>query len=171
MGFFDFVSDIGDAFSKNGAVTRFCEQIPIVGHATAGIQALAGNGEEAKRALATSTGNLCSTAGAVVGIVGGPVGVAAGGAVGGFVGSFVTAGIASTIDDPNVKGNLGEISAGKVLTDMALGGAGGFLGGGGAALSEGGKAMGKELMKSGGKELLKISAKAAGGSLAGSSLK
>ena len=87
MGFF---GDIAAAFSKNGAVTKFCEKVPVVGHVTAGVQALAGNGEEAKRALATSTGNLCSTVGAVGGFcVGGPAGALAGGALGGGVGSLV----------------------------------------------------------------------------------
>ena len=158
MGFFD---DIADAFSKNGAVTRFCENIPVVGHATAGIQALAGNTEEAKRGLATSTGNLCSAVGAVAGIAGGPVGVAAGGALGGLVGSFVTAGLASTIDDPGVKGDLDQISVGKVAMDMGFGAASGLLPGSGSVFSETGKSLGKELAKEAGKDAVKISFAAA----------
>ncbi|KAL5589122.1 hypothetical protein FOBRF1_015650 [Fusarium oxysporum] len=145
MGFFN---SIANAFSKNGAVTKFCEQIPVVGHVTAGIQAIAGNTEEAKRALATSTGNLVSTVGAVGGfVVGGPPGAVAGGALGGLAGTFVESGIAGSINNPSVKGDLGDVTAGKVIANMGLGGASGMLGGGGGLLKSGGTAFGKELMK------------------------
>ncbi|KAF5563483.1 cnvh-domain-containing protein [Fusarium napiforme] len=145
MGFF---SSIADAFSKNGAVTKFCEQIPVVGHVTAGIQAIAGNTEEAKRALATSTGNLVSTVGAVGGfVVGGPPGAVAGGALGGLAGTYVESGIAGSINDPSVKGDLGHVTAGKVITNMGLGGASAMFGGGGGLLKSGGTALGKEVMK------------------------
>ncbi|KAL6364101.1 hypothetical protein LRP88_03534 [Fusarium phalaenopsidis] len=139
---------IADAFSRNGSVTKFFEQIPVVGHVTAGIQALAGNTEEAKRALATSTGNLVSTAGAVGGFfVGGPPGAVAGGSLGGLVGTYVESGIAGSISDPSVKGDLGEVTAGKIITNVGLGGASGFLGGGGGLLKSGGTALTKEFVK------------------------
>ncbi|KAF5644069.1 cnvh-domain protein [Fusarium sp. NRRL 52700] len=145
MGFFQ---SIADAFSKNGAVTKFAEQIPVVGHVTAGIQAIAGNGEEAKRALATSTGNIFSTAGAVGGfVVGGPPGAVAGGALGGLAGTFVESGIAGSINDPSVKGDLGDVTAGKVMTNMGLGGATAMFGGAGNAFKIGSTTLGKEAMK------------------------
>ncbi|KAF9344425.1 hypothetical protein BGX34_005678 [Mortierella sp. NVP85] len=160
MGFF---GDIADAFSKNGSVTKFCEQLPVVGHVTAAIQAISGN-TEAKRALATSTGNLVSTVGAVAGFcAGGPVGAVAGGSLGGLVGTFVETGIAGAINDPSVKGDLGDVTAGKIFTNVGLGGASGLLGGGGGLLKSGGTALTKEVMKD--------AAKVGAGNLLGQGLK
>lgn len=107
MGFFDSISD---AFSRDGAVTVFCEKIPVIGHVTAGIQAVSGNPEHAKRALASSTGALVTTAGAVGGfVVGGPVGAVAGGATASQLGIVTEWGISKTINDEEVKGNVGKL--------------------------------------------------------------
>ena len=69
--------------------------IPVVGHVTAGVQFIAGDKEGAQKPFAASTGNLCSTAGAVGGFdaghlgrnlagpLGGPLGALAGIALGG----------------------------------------------------------------------------------------
>lgn len=156
MGFWDSISD---AFSRDGVVTTFCEKIPIVGHATAGIQALAGNSEHAKRALATSTGSLITTAGAIRGfIVGGPIGAVAGGAAAAQLGIAAEWGISTTIHDDKVKGDVGEVSLGHCAGEAVLGGASGLLGGGGAS------AVGKQAMKAFGSEVAKKVASEAVGS-------
>lgn len=68
----------------------FVSAVPIVGHVTAGVQYLAGDEEGAQKSLASSTGNLVGTAGAVGGfMVGGPVGAVAGGAAGAAVGGQI----------------------------------------------------------------------------------
>ncbi|OJD29641.1 uncharacterized protein BKCO1_7600036 [Diplodia corticola] len=162
MGFFSsvgsfFTDTIPDAFSRDGAVTRVAESIPVVGHVTAGIQAAAGNTEHAKRAVAKATGSLATAAGAVGGFcVGGPVGAVAGGAAASQLGALIEHGLAKTIDDEKVKGDTGDLSAKRLITDAVLGGAGGLLGGGGGQAA---KAVGSELLKDGGKELLKAGGK------------
>lgn len=139
MGFFD---TIANAFSRDGVVTTICEKIPVIGHVTAGVQALAGNPEHAKRALATSTGSLLTTAGAVGGfLVGGPPGAVIGGALASTAGVGTEHLISKTIDDPNVKGKVGDTSLERFVTDALLGGVSAMVGGGGTG------AVGKELMK------------------------
>ncbi|PPQ99465.1 hypothetical protein CVT26_014281 [Gymnopilus dilepis] len=97
MGFFDTISS---AFSRDGAATKFTEKIPVVGLVTAGVQAIAGNGDHAKRALATSLNATLTTAGTVGGfMVGGPVGAVAGGAAASCAGIGVEWGVSKTIDD------------------------------------------------------------------------
>ncbi|KAF9164133.1 hypothetical protein BGX21_000846 [Mortierella sp. AD011] len=121
MGFW---SSISDAFSRDGSVTCFLEKVPIVGYGVAGVQAIAGNTDHAKRALATSTGSLITTAGSVGGfMVGGPVGAAAGAAVASQVGMVTEFGISKTISDDNVKGNVGEISLKRALLGATMSGA------------------------------------------------
>jgi len=147
--------DIGDAFSRVGVVTRFTEKIPVVGLATAGVQALAGNGEHAKRALANNFNSVITTAGTVGGfMVGGPVGAVAGGALGSSLGIGAEYAMSTTIDDPNVRGNTGDTSLQRFTTDAFLAGATGMLGGGGgsAVLKQVGSTLGKEVGKSVAKE-------------------
>ncbi|KAG7098369.1 hypothetical protein E1B28_000327 [Marasmius oreades] len=130
---------MGNSISKDGAVTRVCESIPVVGTVTAGIQALAGNTEQAKRALAVSTGSLIKVAGAVGGFcIGGPVGAVAGGALAASVGIGAEYGISQTIKDPSVKGDAGDISLKRFAVDTVLGGATSVLGPGAGAVKEAG---------------------------------
>ena len=68
---------------------------------------------------------------------------------------LIEGGIATTINDKNVKGDTGEISWERAATDGALGALGGAFGAGGAA------AAGKEALKTGLKEGLKEGAKIA----------
>jgi hypothetical protein len=62
-------------FDRDGPVTLFFEKIPVLGHATALVHVIAGNPEHAKRATATSTNSLittaCAVGGAAVGVIGG----------------------------------------------------------------------------------------------------
>ena len=44
---------MGNAVSRDGSVTVFCEKLPVVGYGVAAVQAISGNGEHAKRAVAT----------------------------------------------------------------------------------------------------------------------
>ena len=84
MGFFD---SIADAFSRDGIATKFTEKIPVVGYVTAGVQAIAGNPDHAKRAFLQSS---VSTMGAVTGFVsGGPIGAVVGGVAAGGAISYV----------------------------------------------------------------------------------
>ncbi|KAI8900126.1 hypothetical protein BC833DRAFT_618811 [Globomyces pollinis-pini] len=59
MGFFDSIGSafdtIGDAFSKDGAVTKVCARIPVVGHGVSVIHMIAGNEEEARRDAINAT--------------------------------------------------------------------------------------------------------------------
>ncbi|KAL8746258.1 MAG: hypothetical protein Q9184_007772 [Pyrenodesmia sp. 2 TL-2023] len=158
MGFWD---SIADAFSRDGAVTTFCEKIPVVGHVTAGIQALSGNPEHAKRALATSTGSLVTTAGAVGGfLVGGPPGAVLGATAASAAGVGAEYAISTTINDKDVKGNVGDVSAGRFLTDAAFSALGGGVPGG--APTAVGKELTKVLGKSFGQEITKSVTKTVG---------
>ncbi|KAK4649148.1 uncharacterized protein QC761_116455 [Podospora bellae-mahoneyi] len=140
MGFFD---SIANAFSRDGIATRILEKVPVVGYGVAGVQALAGNTEHAKRALATSTNSLITTAGAVGGmVVGGPAGAIAGGAAASTIGLGTEYAISTTINDKDVKGDVGEVTVQRVVTDMAIGGVSGLIGGGAGATAAG-KAAGK----------------------------
>lgn len=137
---------MGNSFSRDGSVTRVLEKVPIVGYGVAGVQALAGNPEHAKRALATSTNGLLTTAGAVGGmLVGGPVGAVAGGAAASQLGMVTEYAISTTITDKDVKGNVGEISLNRAVTDAVLGGASGLIGGGAGATAAG-KAAGSVVL-------------------------
>ncbi len=128
MSFWDTITD---AFSRDGTVTKICEKIPIVGHVTAGVQYIAGNEEHAKRALAASTGSLVTTGGAVVGfMVGGPPGAVVGAAVASQAGIAAEYGISTTIKDQNVKGDVGEVSIKRCITDGILSAGTGLVGGG-----------------------------------------
>jgi hypothetical protein len=57
---------MGNTFLKDGAITKFCEGVPIVEHGVAAIHAMNGNMDKAKRAALTSSGPL---AGPVVGLL------------------------------------------------------------------------------------------------------
>ncbi|KAL1799778.1 hypothetical protein ACET3X_000120 [Alternaria dauci] len=142
MGFW---SGLVDAFSRDGKATRFCEKLPIIGHATAGIQLLAGNKEHAKRAAATATNSTLTTGGAVLGFMaGGPPGAVAGAMIGSTAGIGCEYGISTTIGDDNVKGNVGQVSIKRIVVDGALSGATAFIPGGTAVGS-----LGKEAAKQG----------------------
>ena len=119
MGFWPSpFSSIGEAFSKDGVVTTFVEKLPVLGHDVALVHVIAGNPDHAKRATATATNSAITEAGAVaggaIGVIGGPTGVIAGASLGGAlaaqVGMVTEYGIASTIKDESLKGDVGEIS-------------------------------------------------------------
>ncbi|KAJ7101699.1 hypothetical protein C8R44DRAFT_350039 [Mycena epipterygia] len=158
MGFW---SNLANAFGKDGAATTFMEKLPVVGHGVALVHVITGNPDHAKRAAATATNSVITAAGAVaggaMGIVGGPVGIIAGASAGGAlaaqVGMVTEYGIASTIKDESVKGDVGEISLKRALTDGALAGVSGLIGGGGGLTSTG-KAVGKMAIESTGKALM-----------------
>lgn len=120
-------------------VLNIVSSIPVVGHVTAGVQYMTGDKEAAQKSLASSTGNLVGTLGAVGGFfVGGPVGAAAGGAAGSAIGGQI---------ERKINGQDLDLSAGTLLTDAALGGASGMLGGGSL------HSVGKELSETLGKTL------------------
>jgi len=90
--------------------------------------------------VAASTNSLITTAGAVGGgLIGGPAGAVAGAAAASQVGMVTEWGIAKTIDNQDVKGDVGEISLQRAVTDAALGALTGVVGGG-----VGASAIGKE---------------------------
>ncbi|KAJ4210887.1 hypothetical protein NW759_012918 [Fusarium solani] len=80
--------------------------IPIVGHATAGIQFLAGDEAGARKSLASSTSNLVSTAGAIGGFF---VGGAAGAVVGGVAGASIGGQIGNKINGKDMDPSAGKI--------------------------------------------------------------
>jgi hypothetical protein len=138
MGFGDWLSD---AFSTNGSVTTFFEKIPVVGHITGVVQFASGNTDQGWRAIAESTGNLFSVAGAVVGAVGGPAGAAAGGAAGGAIGTLIKHGIGTQIDNPDVKRDIGDLTVTSVLTGTVVSGATAYIPGGSQILGNVGKGL------------------------------
>ncbi|KAF8316324.1 hypothetical protein DL93DRAFT_769306 [Clavulina sp. PMI_390] len=150
---------MGNSVSRDGAVTKFTEKIPVVGLITAAVQAASGNSEHAKRALANQANAIITTAGTVAGFaVGGPPGAVLGGALASTGGIGAEWAVSTTIDDPNVKGDTGNVSVQRVILDGALAGAGGALGGGSGGTiakqvgigfsKEAGKQVGKEAGKS-----------------------
>ena len=129
MGWFD---SIAEAFSRDGSVTRIAEKLPVVGTFTACIQGIAGNEDHAKRALATSTNSLITTAGAVGGFfIAGPPGAVAGAALGSTAGIAVEHGLSTDIKDSNVKGDVGDMSLKRFVVDAAFAGSTAVIGGGG----------------------------------------
>jgi hypothetical protein len=146
MGFW---SGIADAFSRDGGATRFCEKLPVIGHVTAGIQLLAGNPEHAKRAAATATNSTLTAGGAVAGfMVGGPLGAAGGAALASTAGIACEYGISTTIDDQNVKGNVGEVSIKRIVVDGALSSITAVIPGGTAVIGSAGKEVAKQSISS-----------------------
>ncbi|KAL2011232.1 hypothetical protein VTN00DRAFT_3950 [Thermoascus crustaceus] len=66
-------------FGRDGPLVQFLEQVTIVGFVVAGIQAIAGNPDHAKRALAYCANSTISCIGVAIGaFFGGPVGAAIG---------------------------------------------------------------------------------------------
>ncbi|KAI1748341.1 hypothetical protein F4782DRAFT_542925 [Xylaria castorea] len=67
------------SFDREGAVTKFFERVPFVGFVVAGIHALAGNEEYAKRAVALCANSSIVCGGIIIGAwIGGPMGAAFG---------------------------------------------------------------------------------------------
>jgi hypothetical protein len=119
--------------------------VPVLGHATAGIQWLAGDKDGAQKSLASSTGNLVGTIGAVGGFMcGGPPGAIAGGAAGSAIGGQI---------ERKINGQDMDLSLKKLGTDATIGGLSGMLGGGGL------NALGNTVSSSFGKAALGSSAK------------
>lgn len=125
-------------FGRDDGLVRLLEGVPVVGLGVATVQAAAGNPEHAKRALAVTLGNTVKAAGAAAGfVVGGPAGAVAGGALAASAGIGTEWAVSTTINDPNVKGDVGEVSWTRVGVDTVLGGATGVFGGGGASAVQG----------------------------------
>ena len=93
-----------------------------MGYGVAAVQAIAGNDDHVMRAVAVSTNSMLRTAGAVGDdFIDGPVGAIAGAAAASQVGMVIEWGIAKTIDNQDVKGDVGEISLQRAVTDATLG--------------------------------------------------
>lgn len=162
MGFWDSITE---AFHRDGAATRFLEKVPVVGYGVAAVQAISGNGDHAMRAVASSTNSLITTAGAVGGgLIGGPAGAIAGAAAASQVGMVAEWGASKAIDDPNIKGDVGEISLQRAITDATIGALTGGIGGS-AGASAIGKAAGKQALVTTGQMLTNIGVKGAGDAL------
>lgn len=128
--------DIGDGFSKDGAVTKFFEDTPVAGYVAASVHAIAGNESHAKRAAAKSTSAtvaaavVVGTGMAVVATGGGAAVVigaaAAAGAAGTAAGGGVQVAIEATYNDEDVK-VVGQEqtnkTAGQWLGEATVGGA------------------------------------------------
>ena len=192
MGWFDKVksavssaaSSVASSFHRDGATTRFCEKLPIIGYGVAGVQKLAGNDEHAKRAVATATNSTIALGGAAAGFcVAGPVGAVAGAALGSGAGIASEYGISKTIKDDKVKGDVGDVSVGRIVTEVGLSAVGGaFTSGGGAAISSGvreaskvglkeaAKQTAQQSLKQAAQATVKQVAKASAGTLAGTVL-
>ena len=141
-------TDVADGFSKDGAVTTFCESLPLTGYIPALVHAAAGNESHAKRAAAKSTSATVAAAVAVgttaavvatggVGLV--AVGAAtAAGVAGTAAGGGVQVAIEATYTDKDVK-VVGQEQTNKTpgqwVGEVALGGVlGGVAGGVGAGV-------------------------------------
>ncbi|VDC03066.1 unnamed protein product [Peniophora sp. CBMAI 1063] len=169
MGWFDSVknavssaaSSVASSFHRDGATTRFCEKLPIIGYGVAGIQKIAGNDEHAKRAVATATNSTIALGGAAAGFcVAGPVGAVAGAALGSGAGIASEYGISKTIHDEKVKGDVGNVSVGRIVTEVGLSAVGGgFTSGGGAVLASGAREVGKIGLKEAAKQTAQQSLK------------
>ncbi|KAK0664634.1 hypothetical protein QBC41DRAFT_283636 [Cercophora samala] len=103
-------------FDRDGPVAKFFEGVPFVGFIVAGIQALAGNEEHAKRALAICANSSIVCCGILVGVwMGGPIGAALGAGLATPLGIFVETQIAGTIKDPQLLAQFEEATIGRYL--------------------------------------------------------
>ncbi|KAJ3917860.1 hypothetical protein F5877DRAFT_67837 [Lentinula edodes] len=126
---------MGNANSRDGSLTTFCERLPLIGYGVTAVQLIEGNPDHAKRAAATSTNAIVTTGGAVLGsMAGAAAGVVAGppSAAAAQFGMVTEYGIATSIGDAKVKAGVGEISwkraGGDALIGAFTGAAGGAFG-------------------------------------------
>lgn len=127
---------MGSPFEKDGEATQFCEKLPIIGYGVAAVHTANGDIEQARRATARSTNGALSTVGAVGGfIAGGPPGAVAGAALGSMAGIGSEYHLSSSIKDANIKGDTGDLSVKRIISEVGLSTVGGALGGTGGAVS------------------------------------
>ncbi|KAL2837622.1 hypothetical protein BJX68DRAFT_249659 [Aspergillus pseudodeflectus] len=103
-------------FDPRGPFFRFLEDIPLLGYYIAGIDAMAGDEDEAKRAAAECTYSTMVLAASIAGgTLGGPLGAALGSAIATVAGKYVEAAIAETIEDPTLRAPLTGVSIYNIL--------------------------------------------------------
>ncbi|KAJ3909657.1 hypothetical protein F5879DRAFT_984492 [Lentinula edodes] len=120
---------MGNANSRDGSLTTFCERLPLIGYGVTAVQLIEGNPDHAKRAAATSTNAIVTTGGIFAGAV---AGGSLGSAAAAQFGMVTEYGIATSIGDAKVKAGVGEISwkraGGDALIGAFTGAAGGAFG-------------------------------------------
>ncbi|KAF4236305.1 hypothetical protein CNMCM8980_002949 [Aspergillus fumigatiaffinis] len=105
-------------FDLRGPFFEFLMKIPIVGYWVAGIDALAGDEDEALKAVAECTYSTVVLAASLAGgFIGGPLGAAVGTAVAAAAAPYVKAAIAQGISDPTMRAELTGVSIFKILTE------------------------------------------------------
>ncbi|KAI0467785.1 hypothetical protein F4859DRAFT_506508 [Xylaria cf. heliscus] len=103
-------------FDREGAVTKFFERVPFVGFVVAGIHALAGNEEYAKRAVALCANSSIVCGGIIIGAwIGGPIGAALGAGLTTPLAILVETQIAGTIKEPQLQAQFEEATIGRYL--------------------------------------------------------
>lgn len=139
-----------DWFSKDGAFTKFCEGLPVVGYVASAGHAIAGDEDRARRAAAAGTNGLLTTAGAVGGgIVGGPAGAVAGATLGSSAGQLSEHGINHTTNCKTDKGDFSRFNAENFVFEAGVSGiATGMSGGVGKDVSR--QVVGQSLKGAGG---------------------
>ena len=81
-------------------------------------------------------------------MAGGPLGAAGGAALASTAGIACEYGISTTIDDQNVKGNVGEVSIKRIVVDGALSSITAVIPGGTAVIGSAGKEVAKQSISS-----------------------
>ncbi|KAF7595958.1 hypothetical protein BBP40_004104 [Aspergillus hancockii] len=94
----------------------FLEEIPVLGYVIAGVDAIAGDDDEAIHAAAVCTYPTIVLAATIAGATfGGPLGAAVGSAIAQLAAPYVEAEIAKGISDPTMRGELTAVSLYKIL--------------------------------------------------------
>ena len=138
---------MGSPFEKDGEATQFCEKLPVIGYGVAAVHTVNGDVEQARRATARSTNGVLGIVGAVGGFTaGGPPGAVAGAALGSIAGIGSEYHLSSGIKDAKIKGDTGDLSLKRIISEVGLSTIGGALGGtGGAASSAVGYISGRQV--------------------------
>ncbi|KDR79182.1 hypothetical protein GALMADRAFT_277685 [Galerina marginata CBS 339.88] len=101
---------------RDGALTKFVEDIPVVGYIAALAHYCAGNTEWAKRAAAVATRATIVTIGVTIGsLIGGPMGAAIGAGVATSIGIAAEAGIRKKIGDEGLQGEFEDATVGRYI--------------------------------------------------------
>lgn len=126
-------------FSRDSPETRWIEGTPFVGLIASAFHGFAGNSDHAKRAAAKSV-NSTLTVGAAIAAGMLTLNPFVGGAVGGAMGSALGIGaehaISKSIEDDEVRKEVGDASLGRFASEMAWGGASGGFGGVGSSTAK-----------------------------------
>ncbi|KAK2590190.1 hypothetical protein QQS21_012131 [Conoideocrella luteorostrata] len=117
----------------DGPVTKFLEELPFVGFVVAGIHALSGDEQHAKRALAVCANSSIVCASIIVGAwIGGPIGASIGAGLATPLAILVEIQIAGIIKDPRLQAQFEEATIGRYLYEtfrnMLTAGAAAYLG-------------------------------------------